>query len=421
MSQSDPPSQPEGSASTPPIAEYPHWRTNMVVMGFGTLALAMGFGISNPFLPLILKEIGVTGHLETAVGYVVGSYFALSFFLTPLWGAAADHYGRKLMVMRTSFGMGLVYFILPFAPSLGWFMVIYLLMGTTNGFVPATQALIATNTPISALGRSLSLVQSGTLIGGTLGPAVGAALASFLPEYRYLFWVSSGLIISAGLVALVFAKETHVRPKEPFRLNVSEGMRIIVRIPGIRLLYFINFCQMLTFLGSIPTVSVFTLNLLEGEGISTGKAVNFWVGAVSLAMTLGSALAVPLWGRLMDRLGVGRVLLVSLLVGALASLPVIFVQTPLQLTIARLCLGIMAVGISPSVVATIRQLAPKGMESRVMAYGAAFGMLGIGGGPFIAGQIGPIFGLRTFFALNSAVLFIGFLLWLRSPARIGGE
>jgi MFS family permease len=57
------------------------------------------------------------------------------------------------------------------------------------------------------------------------------------------------------------------------------------------------------------------------------------------------------------------------------------------------------------------------MESRVLAYAAAFGSLGIGGGPLLAGYIGPLLGLRAFFALNSVLLLVSFALWLRALGR----
>ncbi|HEX9841389.1 MAG TPA: MFS transporter, partial [bacterium] len=173
----------------PPLAEselFPHWRRNMVGMGLATFALTTGIGITNPFLPLVLKEMGATGPLETWVGYALGSYFALSFLLTPMWGVVADHYGRKLMALRTSLGMATLFLVLPLAPTLGWFMALYVLMGTTNGFIPSTNALIVTNTPTASLGRALSWVQTGTLVGGAIGPAIGALVASRLPAYRHL-------------------------------------------------------------------------------------------------------------------------------------------------------------------------------------------------------------------------------------------
>jgi MFS family permease len=57
------------------------------------------------------------------------------------------------------------------------------------------------------------------------------------------------------------------------------------------------------------------------------------------------------------------------------------------------------------------------MEGRVLAYAAGFGSLGMGIGPFVAGQIGPWLGLRAFFALNSLLLFVLLALWWRSWQR----
>lgn len=396
---------------------HPHWQRNSYAMAAASFCLALGFGVSVPFMPLVLRDIGATGNLETWVGYAFGSYFGLSFFLTPLWGVVADHFGRKLMVLRTSMGMGLIYFLLPFAPNLTWFLVLFFLLGTTNGFIPATQALIATNTPRHALGRSLSLVQTGQLFGGAVGPAVGAALAPLLPDYRYLLFVSSGLLLTAGTIALVMARERHERPAGPFELHVFRDIAQVWRIPSLKLLYFIQFTYTFTYLGSNSIISVFTLEVLEDNGITGGAAVDYWVGAVALALTVSSAAAVPLWGRLIDRFGPRRMLVLGLAVGTLASWPVVVVQTPWQLVAARLLLGLMAVGVGPAGLALVRHNAPRGMEARVMAYGAAFGMLGIGGGPFIAGQIGPLLGLRAFFALNTVILLVALLLWMRHMRR----
>lgn len=396
---------------------YPFWRRNMYVMTAAAFSLTLGFGMVYPFLPLVLKEIGASGHLETWVGYAMGSYFGLSFFLTPLWGVVADHYGRKLMALRTSLGMALIFLLLPLAPSLGWFLVLFCLMGTTNGFIPATNALILTNTPARSMGRAISLVQTGTLIGGAVGPAVGALIASLLPAYRYLFWVGGMLLVAPGLLTLFFARERHERPEQPFRLHLIRDFAVIRRIPHISGLLYITFVFTFTFLGSATIISVFTLELLEHGGVQAGARVDFWIGAVTVAFTVSSAIVVPMWGRLLDRFGARRLLAFSLMAATIGSLPTIVAQTPLQLALARCCLGLLAIGVGPASLAMVRHCSPRGMESRVLSYAAACGALGIGGGPFIAGQIGPLFGLRTYFALNSLLILIGLLIWLRALAR----
>lgn len=406
-----------GASLEAEYARYPHWRRNRTVMALATLSLTTGFGINMPFFPLVLREMGATGPLETWVGYAMGSYFGLSFLLTPLWGVVGDHYGRKLMALRTSLGMCTIYLLLPLAPSMAVFMVLYVLMGTTNGFVAATNTFIVTNTPTSTLGRALALVQVGSLVGGALGPAVGAYIASQLPAYRDLYWVSGALLGLAGLLTLAFAREVHTRPSEAFRLHLLRDLQIIRRIPHIKGLLYLAFLQMFTYLGAAAIVSVFVLDLLSAAGIHQASRVNFWVGAVTLASTLSSALSVPLWGRLLDRFGAPRTLAVSLLGAALASVPTVIAQSPMQLAGARALLGLLMIGISPALLATIKSYAPAGMESRVLAYAAAFGSLGTGGGPLVAGLIGPRFGLRTFFALNSVLLLIGFGVWLRAMLR----
>jgi DHA1 family multidrug resistance protein-like MFS transporter len=409
-----PPAPPDALQET---REFPYWRANQYALAVATFALAVGFGAAQPFLPLTVRELGVTEHVETWVGYLLGGYFTLSFFLTPLWGVVADHFGRKSMVLRTSLGMGILTLLMPLAPSLGWFMALFLLMGTSNGFVPASQALIATTTPPRRMGRSLGLLLSGTMLGGALGPVVGAALAGWLPTYRHLFYVNGVFVLGAGLLALAFAGETRLRPQHPFRLHLIRDLRVIARIRNLPVLLLINLAYTLTFYGSVTIISVYTLEILAAGGASEPGAVNFWLGVVSMSFTVASGLAVPLWGRLLDRLGAPRLLTLALLCGGVGAVPVALVQGPWQLTIARAAMGVAAVGIGPANVTLIRNLSPPGMEGRVLSYAAAFGSLGMGVGPFLAGQIGPVFGLRAYFVLNAALLLGLLLLWRRSAPR----
>jgi DHA1 family multidrug resistance protein-like MFS transporter len=399
-------------------AGFPYWRRNRVALAFCTFSQAISFGLSFPFLPLVLKEMGVTEHLETWVGYIFGIYFSLSFVLTPVWGVVADHYGRKAMVLRTSFGMAFVYLLLPLAPSVVWFVPMFLLMGTTNGLVASAQALAATTTPPRRMGSVLSLVQSGGLLGGMVGPVLGAALAHLLPAYRYLYWCSAVTSVTSGLIALFLARERFQAPGTPFELHLARDFRRIVRLPNIVVLFLAFIVYTLTFNGSVPVISVYAMDLLHRAG-NPDTDIPFWLGAVAIAMPIGSTLAAQVWGRTMDRIGAEAVLTLGLLAGAVALIPVILAQTPLHLAGSRLILGAAAVGLGPAGISMVKARAPAGMDSRVLAYLAACGMLGMGLGPFIAGQVGPWLGLRSYFGLNAAALLLLMWLWRRSLRRSG--
>jgi MFS transporter, DHA1 family, multidrug resistance protein len=398
-------------------ARFPYWRRNRIALSFCTFSQSVSFGLSFPFLPLVLKEMGIATHLETWVGYLIGTYFTLSFLLTPMWGVVADHYGRKAMVLRTSFGMALVYLLLPFAPSVYWFVPIFLLMGTTNGLVASAQALAATTSPPWRMGSVLSLIQSAGLIGGMIGPVIGAALAEVLPSYRDMYWFSAAASGMSGVFALLLAREKFIAPVTRFELHLVQDFRQIIRLPNAIVLFMAFVAYTLTLNGSVPVISVYVINLLHKSGAPETDAP-FWLGVVSIALPIGAGVAAQVWGRVMDRVGPETVLTLGLFFGAIALIPIVFATAPLHLAGARLLLGIGAIGIGPAGISMLKARAPAGMDSRVLAYLAACGMLGMGVGPFIAGQIGPLIGLPAYFALNALALLV--LVWAWRPGSADG-
>ena len=243
-------------------ARFPHWRRNTVALFIANGVLTSGFASASPYLPLILREMGFRGNLETWVGLTVGGFFIVSFFLTPVWGMVADHFGRKSMVLRAGLGMGAIYLLLPWLPNPWLFIAVYMAMGSFNGFVPSSLALAATNTPVRYMGKALSRIQAGALLGNTFGPVVGGLVAVLLPQHRYLFLVSGGCILFAGLLALIFARERKEPPKGRFEFHLVRDLTTLARIERMPLLYGLNFLVSVSFWGSIPVVSVYTLSLL---------------------------------------------------------------------------------------------------------------------------------------------------------------
>ncbi|MNG42051.1 hypothetical protein D3C84_1316690 [compost metagenome] len=53
------------------------------------------------------------------------------------------------------------------------------------------------------------------------------------------------------------------------------------------------------------------------------------------------------------------------------------------------------------------------MDARAISYSTAFHFLAMGLAPFVAGLVGPAFGMRTYFAITMLAMAVGLALWLR--------
>ena len=66
----------------------------------------VGFSMVLPFLPLYINALGVRtwGTIEFWSGLVFSAQAMTMMISAPLWGAVADRYGRKLMLIRATLG-----------------------------------------------------------------------------------------------------------------------------------------------------------------------------------------------------------------------------------------------------------------------------------------------------------------------------
>jgi len=390
------------------------WRRNMRLLSAGNLGVNMGFSATIPFLPLMVTEMGGAAHLETWVGAMVFGYFLVSFLLTPLWGAVADHFGRRSMLLRAGLGMGIGFLLLPLIGDPLGFLLALMLIGAANGFVPAGMALVATNTPQQYLGAALAGVQVGALVGSSVGPLVGSLVTPLLPRYRDLYFVCGASTLVGGLLVLLFVREVLPAPAGPFRPNLTGDLRLLLRTPQFRALYLLNFVFAVNFFGSNSVMALMTLQLAGERPLPLGQPIEVWLGVVGLSMTVSSVVALPLWGRVLDRFNPVRVMLLILAAAGALSLLFPLVRDPLELTVARFVFGAVLAGLAPALVSAIKRRAPKGMDARALSYGAAMQNLGNGGAGLAAGVVAPLVGLRAYFLLASALLLLGLYVWARS-------
>lgn len=398
------------TAAAEELRRFPFWRRNQRVLPLANVLCSLGFSLSWPFVPLMVRGLGVHENLETWVGNMLLVFYLISFAVNPIWGGIADHYGRKLMVLRAMLGMGFAMSLVPFAPTPMWFAGLFMLIGIFNGFTPAGIALLVANTPPARIGSAVSLAQTGGLLGQALGPVVGTVLAALIDRQHWLFWISGGLMLSGGAAVALFVREVKQLAPGPWRSRWVGSLRELLAVRRMGLLFLFAFLFSVMWYGSVTTITVFVLQLLEAQPAHAGTEA-FWVGAAAMAMALAMLVALPLWGRVLDRVGPARVLAFSAAAAVVTHLPLLVLQTPLQLVLARVAFGLTSAAMQVAIFQLLRMHSPPGMDARAISYATAFQFFGMGLGPFLAGIIGPTLGLRAYFALTIVSMLVGLVLW----------
>ncbi|MEC0211597.1 MFS transporter [Paenibacillus ehimensis] len=386
------------------------WQVNLIVLWVGQFLVMAGMTMIVPFLPLYLQELGLhePHAVATWAGVIFAGNFVTSFIFQPIWGGLADRYGRKVMLLRSGFGMAVVMTLMGFSTSAWHLLLLRLLNGTVSGFVPAGVALMSATTPREKVGFAMGTLQSGSVAGSILGPFLGGLLAEWI-GFRNIFFVTGATLFAASLLAAVLVKETFdakkalQKPKQSMLAAFNE-LRGISQLPS---LYSVTFLIQFSLLSVMPLLPLF-VQQLHGQD----EMLAFYAGLVGSVTGFSNMIASPVFGKLSDRIGPEKILVTCLLGAAVASVPQAFVENVWQLCAARFFLGIFLGGLLPTVNALIRKYTPNGMESRSYSFNTSALALGNMLGPVAGGAISGVMTIQQLFLVSAVLLLINGL-WAR--------
>jgi MFS family permease len=381
------------------------WKINLIVLWFGQFLTLAGMTMIMPFLSLYLQsDFGLSGEHEVAAwtGVIFAGNFVTAFLFQPIWGKLADRHGRKVMLLRSGFGMAAVTLLMGFATEPWHLLVLRLLNGTISGFNPAAVALVSATTPKEKMGLSMGVIQSGLIAGTVLGPLMGGLFADQF-GFRPIFYITGGLLFCASLLALFLVREKFDREKAASapQISVWQGWTELRRIRPLMVLLSATFLIQFSLMN---TQSLMPLFVQELHGMAN---LAFWSGTVGAVTGISNMLAAPLLGRLSDRIGAHRVLGYALAGAGLMFIPQAFVGAVWQLLAARFVLGIFLGGLVPSVNALIRKHTPEGMESRAYSFNSSMLSLGNMVGPVFGGLTSSLLGIEGLFLLSAVLLLMG--------------
>lgn len=381
------------------------WKKNLIVLWFGQFLVMAGMTMIIPFLSLYLQfDLGLTDKHEIGVwaGIIFAGNFVTSFIFQPIWGKMADRYGRKMMLLRSGFGMSIVMVLMGFATNPWHLLLLRMVNGTISGFNPASIALISATTPKNRMGFAMGTIQSGGIAGTILGPFIGGLQADTI-GFRPIFYLTGALLFAASLLALFVVKEPFDRMKAAARVQASviEGFRKLSGIPQLTALFAVTFLIQFAMMSPMTLIPLYVQEL---HGTTANLA--FFAGFVGSVTGLSNLVASPLLGKLSDRIGAERVLGVALVGASLAFIPQALAGTVWQLLIARFILGIFLGGLIPAVNSLIRKYTPDGMESRSYSFNTSTMSLGNMIGPITGGALSGWIGIQGLFLLSAVMLMI---------------
>ena len=98
------------------------WRVVNGLFVATTILQGLSFGHTMAYLPLYLgTELGMApAEVSSWTGILYAAMMGIAFPLAPFWGALAERYSRRLVIVRSQYIEAASHLLLVFAPDLWW-------------------------------------------------------------------------------------------------------------------------------------------------------------------------------------------------------------------------------------------------------------------------------------------------------------
>ena len=271
-----------------------------------------------------------------------------------------------------------------------------------------SQALISTQTPKAIAGQVLGTLQTGSITGSLLGPMLGGLIADKIGYATTFQFVSITVAVSAVIVYFGIHEQRIEKEsdEEKTSYKTKEVLGHIFRHPVLLMVMFISLIVQIAHFSIQPILSLFVGELHGPENLALFSGIAF------SAAGLGNLMMAKRWGRIADRQGYVKILVILLFMAGAVYIPAAFVTNIWQLVALRFLLGVSIGGIIPVRTAYIRQEAPVAMQGEVLGYNTSVRFLGNIIGPAMGGMLSGAFGFSAVFFVTSALLLSSGLMML---------
>ena len=384
------------------------WKRTVYISLVCVFCTAFGVSQLAPILPLYFHDLGVQTPEAMSLwsGLATGATYIIVCLAAPFWGRMADKKGRKITLIRSSFGMALCNVLIAFQTTPEGVVLIRLVQGLVSGFYSASITLIASESPIERTGWALGLLASANLAGSLIGPLLGGYIADTVGIHND-FIIVGALMGLAGVLATIFIHENYVPQPNPEKLSIRKLKEQIPEFNSIVALCVASFIYAICIMSLQPVISVY----IKGIVPSDTENLAFIAGAVFSAMGIAQLMSSSPLGKLVDKIGPRKVLVVSLIYVGILNIPQAYVSDVYQLAIIRFLQGFGLGGMLPALNTYLSSKTPREFTGQVFSYNQSclfFGyFLGSVGGASLMAWLG----FTTLFWVSGG-LFIISALWI---------
>ena len=293
------------------------WRAVNALFLCSTFLEGLAFGHTTAYMPLYLAELGLTpDEISAWTGILYAAMTAVAFPLAPFWGAFAERYSRRLVIVRSQYLEAFAYLLLALAPNVWVVLAARLLLGFTFGNVAVVIATQAAFTPKRNLGTAIASIQSAMPIAASVGPPVGAMLIEWV-GIRGLFYVDAVVALTAALlVTFLMPEPPKTGRKASILARTGETVAIVWKQPALRW----NFLCWLLSVGARAVVEVYLPVRIAQISDNPAPAIGFILGVSGIV----TAIATIASSKLVDDFGGIRWFVPGMLLATVVTLGIAF-------------------------------------------------------------------------------------------------
>jgi MFS family permease len=210
-----------------------------------------------------------------------------------------------------------------------------------------------------------------------------------------------------GFLALFKLHESFTPEPQVQSLTLGETFRKLPSLQLITGLFITTLVMQFAVMAIQPIITVYITQIA-----SSSDHIALIAGLVFSCTGFASMLTSSRIGKLADSIGSQKVLLVSLILAGLSSIPQGLVQTPFELGVLRFIFGIALAGLLPSVNNLIRHHTPSICLGRIYGFNQSAQYLGMFAGGVLGGQIAAAMGIANLFFITAVLLLVN-AVWCR--------